>query len=101
MISKQGKAAVCAVAMALTASQCIAADDSNKQGARAHLTPGATASTAVYMADPVELEASRGGLAPLAFALGIASFDLALMGMYWGVYVPMYATKEPSFVAMP
>ncbi len=47
--------------------------------------------------DPIVMESERGGLAPLALALGIASFDLTLMGVYWGLYVPYYAKKEPSF----
>ena len=34
--------------------------------------------------DPIELESTRGGMVPLAIALGVASFDLALMGFYWG-----------------
>ncbi len=47
--------------------------------------------------DPITMESQRGGLAPLALALGIASFDLTLMGVYWGIYVPYYAPKGPSF----
>ena len=27
--------------------------------------------------------------------LGIAAVDLALMGFYWGVYVPSYASQDP------
>ena len=100
-MKRQIVASVCAIALTTSALESFASDDANKQGARVHLTPTSVSSAAVYMADPIELESHRGGLAPLAFALGIASFDLALMGMYWGVYVPMYATKEPAFVAMP
>ena len=37
----------------------------------------------------------RGRLLPLV--LGIATFDLTLATFYWGVYVPYYAEKEPSF----
>jgi len=98
MMNKPVKAVVIAAAMTSIAGQSVAANDANKQGARDYLTPTAAS---VYVADPIELEANRGGFAPLAFALGIASFDLALMGMYWGVYVPMYAQKEPAFVAIP
>jgi hypothetical protein len=47
--------------------------------------------------DPVQLETLRGGLAPLGVALGIAGLDMALMGFYWGVYVPYYAPQEPSY----
>jgi len=47
--------------------------------------------------DPIELESTRGGMVPLAIALGVASFDLALMGFYWGIYVPYYAPSGPSF----
>ena len=95
------KHAMLAIAMTVTAAHSVAADDTNKHGARAHLMPTSMTAPAVYMADPIELETTRGGFAPLAFALGVASFDLALMGLYWGVYVPMYAQKEPSFVAIP
>lgn len=47
--------------------------------------------------DPVQLETLRGGLAPLGVALGIAGLDMALMGFYWGVYVPYYAPQGPSY----
>ena len=47
--------------------------------------------------DPVQLETLRGGFAPLGVALGIAGLDMALMGFYWGVYVPYYAPQEPSY----
>ena len=46
--------------------------------------------------DPIEAETLRAGFGPLALALGITSVDLALMGMYWGVYVPSYANQEPA-----
>lgn len=47
--------------------------------------------------DAITMERQRGGLAPLVLALGIASFDLALMGVYWGIYLPYYAPQGPSF----
>jgi len=47
--------------------------------------------------DPVQLETLRGGFAPLGVALGIAGLDMALMGFYWGVYVPYYAPQEPNY----
>lgn len=47
--------------------------------------------------DPIVMESTRGGLGPMALALGIASVDLALMGFYWGVYVPYYAPTTPHF----
>jgi hypothetical protein len=47
--------------------------------------------------DAITMESQRGGLAPLALALGIASFDLALMGVFWGIYLPYYAPQGPSF----
>ena len=47
--------------------------------------------------DVVQMEMLRGGLAPLGIALGIAGLDLALMGFYWGVYVPYYSPQEPAY----
>ena len=47
--------------------------------------------------DRIAMESTRGGVAPLALALGVAGLDIALMGFYWGVYVPYYAPKGPSF----
>jgi len=47
--------------------------------------------------DPIAMESTRGGLAPLAIALGIAGVDLALMGFFWGVYVPYYAPYDPGY----
>ena len=47
--------------------------------------------------DVVQMETLRGGLAPLGIALGIAGLDLALMGFYWGVYVPYYSPQEPAY----
>lgn len=37
-----------------------------------------------------ELESATGRIAPLTFAFAVATFDLTLMGLYWGVYVPNY-----------
>ena len=47
--------------------------------------------------DPIAMESTRGGLGPLAIALGIAGVDLALMGFFWGVYVPYYAPHDPGY----
>lgn len=47
--------------------------------------------------DPIAQESIRGGLAPLAIALGVAGVDLALMGFFWGVYLPYYAPSGPSY----
>ena len=47
--------------------------------------------------DVVQMETLRGGFAPLGVALGIAGIDLALMGFYWGVYVPYYSPQEPGY----
>jgi hypothetical protein len=47
------------------------------------------------MAD-AEMASTRGRFAPLmGVVLGIAAVDLALMGFYWGVYVPSYASQDP------
>jgi len=69
--------------------------------------PGAEAITAAFgggdempttlavMGD-AEMASTRGRFAPLmGVVLGIAATDLALMGFYWGVYVPRYAAQEP------
>jgi len=43
-----------------------------------------------------EMASTRGRFAPLmGVVLGIAATDLALMGFYWGVYVPRYAEQDP------
>ena len=47
--------------------------------------------------DVVQMETLRGGFAPLGMALGIAGLDLALMGFYWGVYVPYSSPQEPGY----
>lgn len=39
---------------------------------------------------PDALAESNGKVAPLLLAFSIVGVDLALMGMYWGVYVPNY-----------
>jgi len=43
------------------------------------------------MLSGAELEDATGRLAPLALTFAIAGFDVALMGFYWGVYVPYYS----------
>ncbi len=43
------------------------------------------------MLTDAELENARGRLAPLALTFAIAGFDVALMGFYWGIYVPYYS----------
>lgn len=37
-----------------------------------------------------ELQSATGRIAPLYLALSIAGVDLALMGFFWGIYVPNY-----------
>ncbi|MDO8860507.1 hypothetical protein Q6D67_02250 [Haliea sp. E1-2-M8] len=37
-----------------------------------------------------ELESATGRLAPLTLAFAVAGFDVALIGVFWGVYVPNY-----------
>lgn len=51
---------------------------------------------AIERLDPIAMEATRAGLVPLALALSIGGIDLALMGFFWGVYVPYYAPQEPA-----
>ena len=40
-----------------------------------------------------EMSATRGRFAPLGLALAIAGVDIALMGVFWGVYVPHYGSS--------
>ncbi len=51
----------------------------------------------MQVVDPVELNTARAGWASLAFALGVASLDVALASFYWGIYVPYYTPQEPGF----
>ncbi len=51
----------------------------------------------VVMGD-AEMASTRGRFAPLlGVVLGIAGVDIALMGFYWGVYVPRYAEQTGSY----
>ncbi|MFU8765839.1 MAG: hypothetical protein ACNA7T_15015, partial [Haliea sp.] len=45
----------------------------------------------VEMLSGAEMEDATGRLAPLFLTFAIAGFDVALMGLYWGVYVPHYS----------
>jgi hypothetical protein len=40
-----------------------------------------------------EMAATEGRFAPLGLALAIASVDIALIGVFWGVYVPYYGSS--------
>ncbi len=53
----------------------------------AHPTPDAAQ---VDILTESELAATRGKLGPLALVAAIGGLDLALIGVYWGVYVPHY-----------
>ncbi len=45
-----------------------------------------------------EMASTRGRFAPLmGVVLGVAAVDIALMGFYWGVYVPRYASQGSSY----
>lgn len=43
------------------------------------------------MLSSTEMEEATGRFAPLFLTFAIAGFDVALMGLYWGVYVPNYS----------
>jgi hypothetical protein len=40
----------------------------------------------------------RGRFAPLPLVMGVTSLDLALTGLFWGVYVPYYTDEEGPVV---
>ena len=51
----------------------------------------------VVMGD-AEMASTRGRFAPLmGVVLGVAAVDIALMGFYWGVYIPRYASQDSSY----
>lgn len=92
------KSAVTGLAIAaLTASSMVSAAPAAVT-AEAYLKPaGVQTAASVQVMDALELETTRAGFAPLAVALGIAGFDIALMGFFYGVYVPYYAEQEASY----
>jgi hypothetical protein len=45
-----------------------------------------------------EMASTRGRFAPLmGVVLGVAAVDIALMGFYWGVYIPRYVNQESNY----
>lgn len=44
--------------------------------------------------DEIEMQAIDGGIILLPWIFGIAGIDMALITMYWGMYVPNYAEKD-------
>lgn len=56
---------------------------------------GGTAVSGVELLDTADLQDTRGRLLPLLGSIGpiatIVGIDLALIGAFWGVYVPTYA----------
>ena len=84
------------VALAALISQPLvasAAPTSVDNGAWANSAFGGVSSmpSGAEMLTGAELESSTGRLAPLVLTFAIAGFDVALMGFYWGVYVPYYS----------
>ena len=54
--------------------------------------------TSLVVMGDAEMASTRGRFAPLmGVVLGIAAVDIALMGFYWGVYVPRYAQQDSSY----
>jgi hypothetical protein len=56
-----------------------------------------SAHAAVESLDAAQAEQTRGRLLPLV--LSIAGVDLALAGLFWGVYVPRYAPQTGACTA--
>lgn len=83
-----GLALAALVSQPLIASAAPAADD----GAWVNSAFGGLSpiSSGAEMLTDTELESATGRIAPLTFAFAVATFDLTLMGLYWGVYVPNY-----------
>jgi hypothetical protein len=55
---------------------------------------GDTAGMAVARLDAATMDSTRGRLAPLLLPLSIAGLDLALIGAFWGVYLPNYVFTD-------
>ena len=54
--------------------------------------------TSLVVMGDAEMASTRGRFAPLmGVVLGITATDIALMGFYWGVYVPKYAKQDSSY----
>ncbi len=48
----------------------------------------------IYILDEMTAWQLRGRFAPLPLVMGVTSLDLALTGLFWGVYVPYYSEEE-------
>lgn len=84
-----GIALAALISQPLVASAAPAAGPENAWVNAAFGDVSPVASGAAMLTD-AELESATGRIAPIYFALSVAGFDLALMGFYWGVYVPHY-----------
>ena len=84
-----GLALAALVSQPLVASAAPAAADEGAWVNSAFGGLGPITSGAEMLTD-TELESATGRIAPLTFAFAVATFDLTLMGLYWGVYVPNY-----------
>lgn len=80
-------AALVSQPLAASAAPAAAGENAWVSAAFAGVGPGASGAS---MLTHTELESATGRIAPIYFALSVAGFDLALMGFYWGVYVPQY-----------
>ncbi|MFU8766008.1 MAG: hypothetical protein ACNA7T_15875, partial [Haliea sp.] len=52
-----------------------------------------SATTDIEFLDKATLEQSRGAFAPLAFAVATITIDFALLGFYYGIYIPTVSTS--------
>jgi len=90
---KNLRSVVGAVALATIVSQpVLAADPAPEDQALANAFGGGAA--AVQVLERQELEQTSGKLAPLMLPLTIAAVDLALIGTFWGIYLP-YTSHGP------
>lgn len=82
-------------AIALTASTMAAA--SSPASMQQRIAPDHQSPIGVPM-DAVEMQLNQGKFVFLPWIFGITSLDLALIGVYWGVYVPNYGL-EGDYIA--
>jgi len=87
-------------ALAVAVSQpVLAAEPAPAELALANAFAGSTA--AVEVLDQREMEETSGKLAPLLLPLTIVAVDLALIGAFWGVYLPFTTSGSCQYCSLP